>query len=208
MVNRTGNNDVINLSKGEKINLSKELPSLTRIMVGLGWDPNEERDASGRIIPFDLDASAFMVKRNGLTDRSGFIFYNHTNGPDDCIVHQGDNLDGDGDDGDDDEQIMLDLDLVPEAIEKVAFTVTIHDADNRHQNFGMVHNSYCRLIDLNSNREVARFDLGEDYSVETALIVCEVYRSNGEWKFNAIGKGYKGGLIALCNKYGINAVYE
>lgn len=210
MINKNDNNSVINLSKGGKINLTKELPSLVKIRVGLGWDPNEERDSKGRLIPFDLDASAFMVGRNGIAKPEGFIFYNHLCGPLNSVVHQGDNLDGSGsdDEDEDDEQIVVDLDLVPETIEKIAFTVTIHQAAELHLNFGMVHNSYCRLVDLNTNREVARFDLGEDYSVETSLIVCEIYRHNGEWKFNAIGKGYPGGLEALCAKYGINAAYQ
>lgn len=195
---------VINLSKGTKINLSKEL-ALTNIMVGLGWDANEMPGGPD----FDLDASAFLVGKNGITIQDGFVFYSNLRGPNDCVVHMGDNLDGNGNGEDqDDEQIMIDLSKVPDSVDKIAIAVSIYEAEARHENFGMVHNSYCRLVNMDSKREVARFDLGEDFSIETAVVVGEVYRYQGEWKFNAIGRGMKGGLVSVCSSYGLAAEYR
>lgn len=192
-------NAVINLSKGAKINLSKEAPGLKKIMVGLGWDMAKYVGQSD----IDLDASVFLVDKYGRTKEEGFIFYNNLEGPNMCVVHQGDNRNGDGDG--DDEQIYIDLDLVPEEIEKIAITITIH---TNGMNFGMVENSFCRLVNTETNTEVVHFDLTEDFTVENALVVGEVYRHNGDWKFNAIGRGFAGGLIKLCSNYGLDAEYR
>ena len=190
----------INLTKGQKVSLTKGNPGLKKIMVGLGWDVNQFDTGAD----FDLDTSAFLAGANGkCPTEKEFIFYGnleHTSG---AVKHMGDNLTGEGDG--DDEQIEVDLSLVPANIEKIAFTVTIYDAENRHQNFGQVSNAYCRIVDENTNEELIRFDLGEDFSIETAVVVGELYRHNGEWKFNAIGSGFQGGLAALCGHYGIDA---
>lgn len=193
---------VINLSKGAKVNLSKEAPGLKKIMFGLGWDCNKYSGAAD----FDLDASCFLVNAMGRTTADGFIFYNNLIGPDKCVVHQGDNRTGEGDG--DDEQIYIDLDLIPDNIDKIAITVTIDAADTRGQNFGMVSNAYCRLVNTETDAEQIRFNLGEDFSVETAIVVGEVYRHNGDWKFNAVGQGFSGGLLALCRNYGLDAEYK
>ena len=142
----------------------------------------------------------------GRTTADGFIFYNNLTGPNKCVVHQGDNRTGEGEG--DDEQIYIDLDLIPENIDKIAITVTIDAADQRHQNFGMVSNAYCRLVNTETDKEEIRFNLGEDFSVETAIVVGEVYRHNGDWKFNAVGQGFSGGLLALCKNYGLDAEYK
>jgi tellurium resistance protein TerD len=195
---------VINLSKGGKVNLSKEAPGLKKIMVGLGWDCQKYSGQDD----FDLDASCFLVDYNGKTKESGFVFYNNLVGPNGCVKHQGDNRTG-GDDGDD-EQIYIDLDLIPEYIEKIAITVTIDGVEEgkKHQNFGMVSNAYCRLVNTETDKEQIHFDLGEDFSNETAIVVGEVYRHNGDWKFNAIGSGFDGGLKKLCANYGLAAEYD
>ena len=190
----------INLTKGQKVSLTKGNPGLKKIMVGLGWDVNQFDTGAD----FDLDTSAFLAGANGkCPTEKEFIFYGnleHTSG---AVKHMGDNLTGEGDG--DDEQIEVDLSLVPANIEKIAFTVTIYDAENRHQNFGQVSNADCRIVDENTNEELIRFDLGEDFSIETAVVVGELYKHNGEWKFNAIGSGFQGGLAALCGHYGIDA---
>ena len=190
----------INLSKGQKVSLTKENPGLKKIMVGLGWDVNAFDSGAD----FDLDASAFLTGANGkcLTDQE-FIFYGNLEHQSGAVVHLGDNRTGAGEG--DDEQIELDLSLVPANIERIAFTVTIYDADKRRQNFGQVSNSYCRIVDEATGEEIVHFDLGEDFSIETALVVGELYKHNGEWKFNAIGSGFQGGLAALCAHYGIDA---
>lgn len=195
---------VINLSKGAKINLSKEAPGLKKIMVGLGWDCNKYAGSDD----FDLDASVFLVDKNGHTQENGFIFYNNLVGPNESVVHQGDNRTGEGEG--DDEQIYIDLDLIPENIEKIAITITIDGVEQglKHQNFGMVENAFCRLVNNETGKEEIHFDLGEDFSSETALVVGEVYRHNGDWKFNAIGQGFTGGLQALCRNYGLSAEYR
>lgn len=200
---------VVNLSKGQRVNLSKVAPSLTRMMVGLGWDTN--RYTGGE--DFDLDASAFLCSANNMCKPENFIFYNNLHGPNDCVVHQGDNRTGAGEG--DDEQIMIDLSKLPSDIEKIAITVTIDQAEIKGQTFGQVENAFIRLVDLETNREVLRYDLTEDFGSETVLVVAEIYKHNGEWKFNAIGSGfyadgnkYKSGLQALCANYGIDAKYE
>ena len=190
----------INLSKGQKVSLTKENPGLKKIMVGLGWDVN----AFDSEADFDLDASAFLTGANGKcpTDQE-FIFYGNLEHQSGAVAHMGDNRTGAGEG--DDEQIEVDLSLVPANIERIAFTVTIYDADKRRQNFGQVSNSYCRIVDEATGEEIVHFDLGEDFSIETALVVGELYKHNGEWKFNAIGSGFQGGLAALCAHYGIDA---
>lgn len=188
----------INLSKGQKVDLTKGNPGLKNIMIGLGWDVNAYDSGAA----FDLDAAAFMTADNGKCLReTDFIFYGnleHTSG---SVKHMGDNLTGEGDG--DDEQIQVDLSKIPENISKVAFTVTIYDAEVRRQNFGQVSNAFIRIVDEATNTELIRYDLGEDFSIETAVVVGELYRHNGEWKFNAIGSGFQGGLAALCGHYGI-----
>ena len=192
---------VINLSKGAKINLSKDKAGLKKIMIGLGWDTNKYDGGAD----FDLDASVFLVGPNGKTTPEGFVFYNNLVGPDQCVVHQGDNRTGEGEG--DDEQIFVDLDLIPSNIEKIAIVVTIDSAAERGQNFGMVDNAFCRLVNTETDKEEVHFDLGEDFSVETAVVIGEIYRHNGDWKFNAIGQGFAGGLQALCRNYGLDAAY-
>lgn len=189
----------INLSKGQKVDLTKGNPGLNHIMIGLGWDVN----AFDSGVDFDLDAAAFLLGDNGRcpTDKE-FIFYGNLEHGSGAVKHMGDNLTGEGDG--DDEQLQIDLSKVPANISKIAFTVTIYDSDARRQNFGQVSNAFIRIVDELHNTELIRYDLGEDFSVETAVVVGELYRHNGEWKFNAIGSGFQGGLAALCGHYGID----
>ena len=190
----------INLSKGQKVDLTKGNPGLKSIMVGLGWDVNAFDSGAD----FDLDAAAFMLGADGKcpTDKE-FVFYGNLNHSSGAVNHMGDNLTGEGEG--DDEQIQIDLSKIPANIEKIAFTVTIYDADQRRQNFGQVSNAFIRIVDESSNTELIRYDLGEDFAIETAVVVGELYRNNGEWKFNAIGSGFQGGLKALCGHFGIDA---
>lgn len=189
----------INLSKGQKVDLTKGNPGLKKVLVGLGWSLNEYHGAD-----FDLDAAAFMLGTNGkcLTEKE-FIFYNNLKHSSESVEHMGDNLTGGS--GSDDEQIRIDLTRVPANVERIAFTVTIFEADRRNQNFGQVENAYIRLVDEQTDREVVRYDLTEEFSIETAIVVGELYKHKGEWKFNAIGSGFRGGLKALCAHYGIDA---
>ncbi len=188
----------INLSKGQKVDLTKGNASLKHIMVGLGWDVNAFDSGAD----FDLDASAFMCGANGkCPTEKEFVFYGNLEHPSGAVKHQGDNLTGEGEG--DDEQIFVDLKSIPENVDKIAFTVTIYEAQERRQNFGQVSNAYIRIVDEDTNQELIRYDLGEDFSIETAIVVGELYRHNGEWKFNAIGSGFQGGLAALCGHYGI-----
>ena len=187
---------VVSLAKGQKVDLTKTNPGLTKVSVGLGWDTNKYDGSS----EFDLDASVFLLNESGkVTGAEDFIFYNNTTGGNGSVVHSGDNLTGDGEG--DDEVVHVDLLNVPANIAKVTFTVTIHEADSRGQNFGMVSNAFIRVF--NESGELIRYDLGEDFSIETALVVGELYRHSGEWKFAAIGSGYQGGLAALCNDFGL-----
>lgn len=188
----------INLSKGQKVDLTKKNPGLKKIMAGLGWDVNAFDSGAD----FDLDAAAFMLGADGKcpTDKE-FVFYGNLAHPSESVKHMGDNLTGEGEG--DDEQIQIDLSKVPANIERIAFTVTIYEAEARRQNFGQVSNSFIRLVDETTGKEMIRYDLGEDFSIETAVVVGELYRHNGEWKFNAIGSGFQGGLAALCGHYGI-----
>lgn len=189
----------ISLAKGGNISLSKTDPSLDAIMVGLGWDA---RSTDGQ--PFDLDASAFLLGANGkVRSDNDFCFYNALRVADGAVEHKGDNLTGDGDG--DDEQIKITLSKLPADIEKVAIVVTIHDAEQRRQSFGQVTNAFIRLVNDKSQNEVTRFDLSEDASTETAMILGEVYRHGAEWKFRAIGQGFAGGLGPLARNYGVNA---
>ena len=188
----------VNLTKGQKVSLTKGNPGLKKILVGLGWDVNAYDTGTD----FDLDASAFLTGANGrCPSDQEFIFYGNLAHPSGAIQHMGDNLTGLGDG--DDEQIVIDLSLVPANIEKISFTATVYDAETRRQNFGQVSNAYCRIIDMSTGTELVHFDLGEDFSIETSVVIGELYRYNGEWKFNAIGSGFQGGLAALCDHFGI-----
>lgn len=191
---------VISLQKGQNIDLTKGNPSLSKLLVGLGWDTN--RYSGG--LDFDLDASAFLLDKNGKASGvEDFIFYNNLEGGKGSIIHTGDNLTGEGEG--DDEVIKIDLQNIPGSIEKVAITVTIYEAIKRSQNFGQVSNAYVRVVNELTNQEIIRYDLGEDFSIETAIVVCEIYRHNGEWKFSAVGSGFSGGLQALAANYGLQA---
>ena len=189
----------INLVKGQKTNLTKDNPNLSKILVGLGWDVKKYDGG----YDFDLDASAFLVGANGkVANDADFIFYHNLKHSSGAVEHTGDNLTGAGEG--DDEVIRVDLKKLPANVERVAFTVTIYDADVRRQNFGQVSNAFIHITDEITGRELIRYDLGEDFSVETAIVVGEIYRHSGGWKFNAIGSGFKGGLRALCLNYGVN----
>ena len=188
----------INLTKGQKVDLTKGNPGLKNIMVGLGWDVNAFDSGAD----FDLDAAAFMLGDNGrCPTEKEFIFYGNLEYPSKSVKHMGDNLTGEGEG--DDEQIHVELQKIPANVSRIAFTVTIYDAESRRQNFGQVSNAFIRIVDEATNMELIRYDLGEDFSIETAVVVGELYRHNGEWKFNAIGSGFQGGLAALCGHYGI-----
>ena len=189
----------INLSKGQKVDLTKGNPGLKNIMVGLGWDVNAFDSGAD----FDLDAAAFLVGENGkCPTEKEFVFYGNLVHPSESVKHMGDNLTGEGDG--DDEQIKIDLSKIPANITKIAFTVTIYDAEARRQNFGQVSNAFVRIFNEVTGEEILRYDLGEDFSIETAVVFGELYKNGDEWKFNAIGSGYQGGLAALCNSYGVD----
>ncbi|SUO91637.1 TerD family protein [Suttonella indologenes] len=188
----------ISLQKGGNVSLSKEAPSMSKMIIGLGWDVRATDGAD-----FDLDGSAFLLNESGkVRSDADFIFYNQSKSADGSVEHTGDNRTGEGDG--DDEQIIIDLGKVPADVQKIAISVTIHDAEARGQNFGMVSSAFIRCVNADGNSEIARFDLSEDASVETAMIFGEVYRHNGEWKFKAIGQGFKGGLGPLAKNYGVN----
>jgi tellurium resistance protein TerD len=188
----------VSLSKGGNVSLDKVAPGMSKVLVGLGWD---ERATEGA--EFDLDASIFLLKSDGkVRSDDDFIFYNNLISSDGSVVHQGDNRTGEGDG--DDEAVKIDFSKVPADVDKISVTVTIHDGVNRNQNFGQVANAFIRIVNDDSNEEVARYDLSEDYSVETAMIFGEIYRHNGEWKFKAVGQGYEGGLKALATGFGID----
>jgi len=188
----------LSLQKGANLSLSKTDPSLSKLLIGLGWDP---RATDGT--EFDLDASAFLLSSSGkVRSDADFIFYNQLKSADGSIEHTGDNRTGAGDG--DDELLKVDLSRVPADIDKVMFTVTIHEADARKQNFGQVGGAFIRIVNEVTGAEVVRYDLAEDASTETAMIFAELYRNNGEWKFRAIGQGYAGGLKAVANSFGMN----
>ncbi len=189
----------VSLSKGQKVSLTKDNPNLKNILVGLGWDV--KRYDGG--YDFDLDAAAFLLGANGkVTGDEDFVFYNQLKHPSGSVEHMGDNLTGAGEG--DDEEIRIDLSKVPANIEKIDFTVTIYEGQERRQTFGQVENAYIRVVDEATGKELIRYDLGEDFSIETAVVVGEIYRKNGEWRFNAIGSGWEGGLAALGKNYGVN----
>lgn len=192
----------ISLSKGQRVDLTKGRPSLNKILVGLGWDTNKYEGEAD----FDLDASAFLLDHNGKSNENDFVFYSQLEHSSGAVKHYGDNRTGDGDG--DDEVIEIKLNKLPSNIESIDITATIYDAKRRFQNFGMITNAYIRLLDEDTNEELMRYDLSEDFSVETSLVFAKIYKHNGEWKFNAIGSGYNCGLAELCNKYGIDAEGE
>ncbi len=188
----------VSLKKGQKVSLSKDNPGLNKVTVGLGWDVNQF-DTGGS---FDLDASAFLLTDSGkISSQEDFVFYGNQNHPSGGVVHLGDNTTGEGEG--DDEQIKIELSKIPGNISKVAFAATIYEADERNQNFGQVNNAFIRIVDEATGQEIMRYDLGEDFSIETAVIFGELYKHGAEWKFNAIGSGYQGGLAALCANYGV-----
>lgn len=189
----------VSLKKGQKVSLTKDNPGLTKVVVGLGWDMNQY-DTGG---DFDLDAAAFLLGDSGKTAASeDFIFYGNLKHSSGGVEHLGDNRTGVGDG--DDEQILVDLSKLPDTVSHIAFTATIYEAEERRQNFGMVSNAFIRIFNEITGEELLRYDLGEDFSIETALVFGELYKNSGEWKFNAIGSGYQGGLAALCANYGVD----
>ena len=188
----------INLSKGERISLEKVSPGLVQIFIGLGWDINVTDTGAD----FDIDGSVFLLDSNEkLISDKHFIFYNNLTSPDPdgSIKQRGDNRTGAGEG--DDEIIDMNLKNIPPEVAKIALTVTIHEADKRQQNFGQVSNAYVRIVNCENEEEIIRYDLTEDFSVETALIMAELYRKDGEWRMNAVGAGYEGGLQALVERY-------
>ncbi|MFS0735854.1 TerD family protein [Sphingomonas sp. 1P06PA] len=188
----------VSLSKGANVSLSKEAPGLTAVRVGLGWD-TRVTDGSA----FDLDASVFVLAADGkVASDADFIFYNNKTGASGAVEHQGDNTTGEG--AGDDEVVKVNLANLPASVTKLAFAVTIHDADARKQNFGMVSNAYIRVLNEAGGSEIARYDLSEDASTETAMIFGELYRNGDEWKFKAIGQGFAGGLGPLARSFGVN----
>lgn len=189
----------ISLQKGQKVSLTKDNPGLKNVMVGLGWDVNSF-DTGGE---FDLDTAAFLLTDAGkVSASSDFVFYGNLTHPSGSVQHMGDNLTGEGEG--DDEQIRIDLSKVPAEFTKIAFTVTIYEAEQRRQNFGQVGNAFIRICNEENGEEILRYDLGEDFSIETAAVFGELYKNGNEWKFNAIGSGYQGGLAALCANYGVD----
>ena len=190
----------VSLQKGQKVSLTKGNPGLKKVVVGLGWDVNQF-DTGG---DFDLDAAAFLLTDSGKVSRQeDFIYFGNLTHPSGSVQHMGDNLTGAGEG--DDEQIRVDLSKVPEHITKIAFTVTIYEPEQRRQKFGQINNAFIRNYNEDTGEEMLRYDLGEDFSIETAAVFGEVYKNGSEWKFNAIGSGYQGGLKALCTQYGIDA---
>lgn len=189
----------VSLSKGGNVSLSKEAPTMKNMLVGLGWDA---RSTDGQ--DFDLDASAFLLNSAGkVRGDADFIFYNNLKSIDGSVQHTGDNRTGEGDG--DDEALKIKLDQIPADVDKIVFVVTIHDATARRQSFGQVSGAFIRLVNDDNQQEVARYDLTEDASTETAMLFGELYRHNTEWKFRAVGQGYAGGLASVCAQYGINA---
>jgi tellurium resistance protein TerD len=188
----------VSLQKGGNVSLSKEAPGLKAVTVGLGWDARATDGAD-----FDLDASVFLLGENGkVRSHSDFVFFNNLKSADGSVEHLGDNLTGEGEG--DDEQVKIQLDAVPADVTRIVFTVTIHEAEARKQNFGQVSNAFIRIVNQDGEKELARYDLSEDFSTETALVFGEVYRHNSDWKMKAIGQGYAGGLGALAKVHGVN----
>lgn len=189
----------VSLTKGQKVDLTKTNPGLSKVVIGLGWDTNKYDGGT----EFDLDASVFLLNAEGkCSSDADFIFYNQKEGANGAVVHSGDNRTGEGEG--DDESVSVDLTSVPAHIQKISFVITIHDASARSQNFGQVSNSYVRILkESETGEELIRYDLGEDFSIETAIVVGELYRHSGEWKFSAIGSGYQGGLARIATDYGL-----
>lgn len=188
----------ISLQKGQKVNLTKDNPGIKNVIVGLGWDTNKFDSGTA----FDLDTAAFLLNGTGkVNSGDDFVFYGNLKHASSSVTHLGDNTTGEGDG--DDEQIKVDLSVVPAEVDKITFTATIYESDTRNQNFGQVSNAYIRICNESNGEELIRYDLGEDFSIETALVVGELYRQGGEWKFNAVGNGFQGGLKALCDSYGV-----
>jgi len=189
----------ISLKKGQKVDLTKSNPGLKEILVGLGWDTNRYDGGED----FDLDTSIFLLGASGkVNSDDDFVFYGNLKHVSGSVEHLGDNLTGEG--SGDDEQIKIDLSKVPSNVEKIDFTVTIYEADTRNQNFGQVENAFIRVVNSATGEELIRYDLSEDFSIETAVIVGELYRNKGEWKFNAVGSGFEGGLPALGRNFGVS----
>jgi tellurium resistance protein TerD len=187
----------LTLSKGSNLSLSKADPQLKKAMIGLGWDP---RTTAGE--QFDLDASAILLSASGrVRSNEDFIFYNQLSSPDNAVIHQGDNRTGDGDG--DDEQILIDLATVSPDVEKIVIVVSIDQAEARRQNFGQVRDAFCRVVNVDTDNEIVRYDLTEDAAAETCMIFSEIYRHNGEWKFRAVGQGYASGLLGIASDFGI-----
>jgi tellurium resistance protein TerD len=188
----------ISLQKGGNVNLSKEAPGLSKLTVGLGWDVRATDGAA-----YDIDSSVFLLKADGkVRADQDFIFYNNLKSADGSVQHSGDNRTGAGEG--DDETVNVDLSKVPADVDKIAVCVTIHDADARRQNFGQVQKAFVRCVNAATNQEIARYDLSEDSSTETAMVFGEIYRNGGDWKFRAVGQGYAGGLAALAKNYGVS----
>ncbi|MFG2086783.1 MULTISPECIES: TerD family protein [unclassified Spirillospora] len=188
----------VSLAKGGNVSLTKAAPNLTAVTVGLGWDVRATTGAD-----FDLDASALMLAATGkvMSDHH-FVFFNNLKSPEGSVEHTGDNLTGEGEG--DDESINVDLNGVPAECDRIVFPVSIYDADNRHQSFGQVRNAFIRIVNRTDGNELARFDLTEDASTETAMVFGELYRHNGEWKFRAVGQGYASGLAGIAMDFGVN----
>ena len=187
----------VSLSKGGNISLDKAAPGVKEVIIGLGWD---QRITDG--MDFDLDASVFMADVSGkVRNDEDLVFYNHPKSPCGSVEHMGDNRTGAGE-GDD--KSGLTLSTVPADVDKIAITVTIHEAEARQQNFGQIYNAFIRIINIADNQEICRYDLTEDYSIETAMIFGELYRHDGEWKFRAVGQGYEGGLSSMAQNYGVH----
>jgi len=188
----------VSLSKGGNVSLTKEAPGMTKAVIGLGWDSNSFTGSE-----FDLDAQAIMVGANGKVPNDGFfVFFNQLKSPEGSVEHTGDNRTGEGDG--DDEVINVDLAAVPAEIEKVVFTVAIYDADTRKQSFGQVRNGFIRVVNGEGGTEVARYDLTEDASTETAMVFGELYRNGADWKFRAVGQGYADGLRGIATDFGVS----
>jgi tellurium resistance protein TerD len=188
----------VSLSKGGNVSLSKEAPGLRAVLVGLGWDARTTTGAD-----FDLDASALMLGTSGkIVSDQHFVFFNNLRSPDGSVEHTGDNLTGEGEG--DDEVIKVDLAHIPADVDKIVFPVSIYDAESRSQSFGQVRNAFIRIVNQDNNTEIARYDLSEDASTETAMIFGEVYRSGTEWKFRAVGQGYSTGLRGIAQDFGVN----
>ncbi|MFH9858038.1 TerD family protein [Streptomyces sp. NPDC017202] len=187
----------VTLAKGGNVSLSKVAPNLTQVMVGLGWDARSTTGA-----PFDLDASALLCTGGRVMGDEWFVFYNQLTSPDGSVEHTGDNLTGEGDG--DDESLLVDLGKVPAQCDKIVFPVSIHLADERGQTFGQVANAFIRVVNQADGQELARYDLSEDASTETAMIFGELYRHQGEWKFRAVGQGYASGLRGIALDFGVN----